>query len=83
MKPRHAFMIALLLSIGAYILIQRTWTPNVSLNNTPVAQTAQTTSSSNQAVNPAPTPTPSEGKIYLSDGLRFETATINKQHNEK
>ncbi len=79
MKPRHAFMIALLLGIGAYILIQRTWTPNVSVNNTPVAQTVQTASSNNQADNPSPTPAPSEEKIYLSDGLRLETTTINKR----
>jgi len=82
MKSRHAFMVALLLGIGTYIFVQRAWTPNVSVNNTPVAQTLQTTSSSNQADNPSPTPAPSEEKIYLSDGLRFETATINKQHTK-
>lgn len=77
MKPRHAFMVALLLGIGAYILIQRTWTPNVSVNNTPVAQTVQTASSNNQADNPSPTPSLSGEKIHLSDGLRFETVKLN------
>ncbi len=80
MKPRHAFILALLLGIGAYILVQRTRTPNVSVNNTPIAQTVQTTHRSNQANTLSLTPSPSEGNIYLSDGLRVETTTINKQH---
>jgi hypothetical protein len=79
MKPRYAFLLAVLLGITAYALVERLHTPPANNRDTTVSRRAAqgNTNNVNEPLKPAPSPpTP---RAFVSDELRFEDVVIEKR----
>lgn len=79
MKPRHAFLLAIMFGIAAYALVERLHTSPANGGDT-AAVTRQTAHGNIDTVSEPPKPSPSPTpRAFISDELEFEDVVVEKR----